>query len=160
MQRQRVPETKDDGDAEGFLPAAGAPGRWLVLAVVAIGGAAGALARHGVDLLLPTTPGTFPWSTFTVNAAGCLLLGLLAGLLYRPDRHRLLVPFVVTGLLGGFTTFSTYTVQTIDLGLRSGAGASLAYLLATPVSALVAVEVGFTVVRWRRRDRPGVPIRW
>nr|MBA3525137.1 CrcB family protein [Geodermatophilaceae bacterium] len=70
------------------------------------------------------------------------------------------VPFVVTGLLGGFTTFSTYTVQTVELGLRSGFGAGLAYLLATLVAALIAVEVGFMSTRWRRRDRPGVPIRW
>ncbi|MBA3524093.1 MAG: CrcB family protein, partial [Geodermatophilaceae bacterium] len=107
----------DDGDAERFRPAPGRRRRrGPVLLAVAAGGAVGALARHGVDLLLPVEPATFPLGTFAVNVAGCLLLGVLAGALYQPDRHRLVLPFVVTGVLGGFTTFSTYTVQTVDLG--------------------------------------------
>lgn len=149
----------DPGDAVGRLPSRGAAGRGAVLLVVAVGGALGALARHGVDLALPVAPGTFPLGTFAVNVSGCLLLGVLAGVLHRPDRGRLLLPFVVTGLLGGYTTFSTYTVQTVELGLRSGFGAGAGYLVATLVAALVAVETGFLAVRWWRRDRPGVPIR-
>jgi CrcB protein len=132
---------------EGAAPEATQPARWPVLVVVAVGGAIGAVARHGVDVLLPAAERGFPVGTFLVNVVGCLIIGALAGLFYRARTHRLVQPFLGVGILGGFTTFSTYTVQAVSLGLRDEVGTSFGYLLATVLAALVAVEIGLILSR-------------
>lgn len=90
-----------------------------VVGVVAAGGALGASARYGAELLRPTPEGAFPWTTFTVNVIGCGVLGVLMVLLTERSAewsteapHPLLRPFLGTGFCGGFTTFSTYSLQT------------------------------------------------
>ncbi|OZM84033.1 camphor resistance protein CrcB [Pseudonocardia sp. MH-G8] len=113
-------------------------GQWPVLAAVAAGGALGALARWGVGLALPTPPGAPPWPTLGINVAGCLLMGLLLGVLSRRRTHPLLRPFAGTGVLGGFTTFSGYAVDGLGLPLGPAAG----YLAGTLAGALVATSVG------------------
>ena len=130
-------------------PAASAgPAGWPVLAVVAIGGAIGAAGRYGVDVVLPAAPRGFPLGTFLVNVIGCLLIGVLAGVVFRPGAHRLLRPFVAVGVLGGFTTFSTYTVEAVTLALDDAAGTALGYLLATVAGSVLAVESGLLLNRW------------
>ena len=127
-----------------------------VLAAIAAGGAMGALARHLLEESVPTVPGAFPWATFLINVSGSLLIGvLMATLGLLPSRRRLARPFLGVGFLGGFTTFSTYAVQSHAL-VRSGhpVGA-LAYLGGTVLAALVAVLGGVLLVRsleaaWRR----------
>lgn len=126
---------------------------WLLFGVLAVGGALGAAGRYGVELLLPDQPGAFPLGTFLVNVVGCLVLGALAGTVYRADRHRLLLPFVGPGLLGGFTTFSTYTVQTVTLALDGVVGTAAGYLLTTLVAGFVAVEAGLSLSRWLAHGR-------
>jgi fluoride exporter len=127
-----------------------------VLAAIAAGGAVGALARHLVGEALPTAPGAFPWGTFLINVSGSLLIGILItalGLL--PAHHRLVRPFLGVGLLGGFTTFSTYAVQSHEL-VRSGRPVlALAYLGGTVLAAVLAVVGGVLLVRrlaaaWQR----------
>ncbi|MGW7574282.1 fluoride efflux transporter CrcB [Streptomyces sp. NPDC054765] len=115
-------------------------GQWPAIGVVAAGGAIGAVARYGAALLWPTGNGTFPWTTLTVNAVGCALMGVLMVVIteIRP-AHRLVRPFLGTGILGGFTTFSTYAV---DIQRLVGAGRpaeALAYLAGTLLIALAAV---------------------
>jgi CrcB protein len=86
--------------------------------------------------------------TLLINVSGCLLIGVLmvlAGELW-PGR-RLLRPFLGTGLLGGYTTFSTYIVDIQHLMSAGAAGTALAYLAGTLVSALVTVYAGMTVTR-------------
>jgi len=125
-----------------------------VLLAIACGGALGALARHGLAVWMPADVASFPWATFWANVVGCVLIGVLTVLVTevagRP--HRLLRPFVGVGLLGGFTTFSTYTVQTQQL-LTEQPGTALAYLFGTLVAALLAVETGMSLTRWGARDR-------
>lgn len=87
------------------------------LLAIAAGGAIGALARYGVTLLLAHRIGTsFPWGTLAVNGAGSLLLGLLVGL---ADADPRLPPaakaLVGTGFCGAFTTFSTFSVETVRM---------------------------------------------
>src|SRR3954470_6900608 len=84
--------------------------------LAALGGALGALSRWGVATVLPPSPGGWPWATLLVNLTGCLLIGvLLAVLLARfPDRP-LLRPFLATGVLGGYTTYSTFAVDSVAL---------------------------------------------
>jgi fluoride exporter len=119
-----------------------------VLAVVALGGGLGAVARYGLAELWPTPPGTFPWATFVVNTVGCLLIGVLMVLITDIwSAHRLVRPFLGVGVLGGFTTFSTYAVEVRAL-LRPGAvPIAFAYLAGTVVAALLAVILGVWATR-------------
>ncbi|MGY2061256.1 fluoride efflux transporter FluC, partial [Nocardia gipuzkoensis] len=90
--------------------------RATLLATIAIGGSLGALARYGLAELWPTPPEGFPWATFTTNVSGCFLIGVLMVLITDIwIAHRLLRPFLGVGVLGGFTTFSTYTNETRNL---------------------------------------------
>jgi CrcB protein len=114
-----------------------------VLTAISIGGALGALARYGLAMTFPRhTPG-FPWATFATNVSGCLLIGVLMVVISAArSPHRLLRPLLGVGLLGGFTTFSTYVVETQALVAVGEARTGLAYLGATLVSALLAVYAG------------------
>jgi CrcB protein len=119
-----------------------------VLAVIALGGGLGALARHGLTIALPTPPGHFPWATFITNVSGCLLIGVLMVLVTEVwTAHRLVRPFLGVGVLGGFTTYSTYAVEINGL-LRPGTvGVAFVYLAGTLVCAMLAVLVGAVVTR-------------
>ncbi|MFB7410715.1 fluoride efflux transporter CrcB [Streptomyces sp. NPDC056202] len=125
-----------------------------VVGVVAAGGALGASARYGTGLVWPTPEGAFPWTTFTVNVIGCVLLGALMVLLTeRPTEwstappHPLLRPFLGTGFCGGFTTFSTYSLETERLLSAGDPTRGLLYLGGTLVSALAAVWAGVAGAR-------------
>lgn len=118
-----------------------------VLAAVAAGGVCGALARYAIALAYPAPPRDFPWSTFGVNVAGCLLIGLLLAVTeVRSPRgrtvHRLVRPFLATGVLGGFTTFSTHTVEVVGLLAADRVALGVAYVAAMVVTALFAVQLG------------------
>src|SRR5262245_59085177 len=83
-----------------------------VLISISLGGALGAAARYGLGVAFPTAPGEFPWTIFMVNVVGCLLIGVLMVLVTEVFANRaLLRPFLGVGVLGGFTTFSTYVEQ-------------------------------------------------
>ena len=119
-----------------------------VLGVIAVGGALGALARYGVGLALPTEPGRFPWGTFLVNVAGCLLIGVLMVLVTDVFTARpLLRPFLGVGVLGGFTTFSTYANEIRGLLAPGELPVAFAYLAGTLVGALLAVLLGMVGMR-------------
>ncbi|MFE5901174.1 fluoride efflux transporter CrcB [Streptomyces sp. NPDC056488] len=118
------------------------------LAVVAVGGSLGALARFGASLLWPTPTGAFPWTTLTVNAAGCLVIGVfLVAVTEVFTAHPLLRPFFGTGFLGGFTTFSTYCVDIERLVDAGRATTALTYLVATVAAATAAVAAGASGTR-------------
>jgi fluoride exporter len=119
-----------------------------VLLAVAVGGALGAVARYGLSVAWPHRPGTFPWATFVTNVSGCLLIGALMVLVTEVwAAHRLLRPLLGTGVLGGYTTFSTYTVDTQQLIVAGAGGTALVYLVATLAGALAAVHLGVTATR-------------
>jgi CrcB protein len=109
----------------------------------ALGGALGALARWGVSSSLPHARGTWPWATLLVNLTGCLVIGaLLAVLLARFPHSPWLRPFLAVGVLGGYTTYSTFAVDVVQL-TRAGHGPlAAAYLLASVVGGVLAVVVG------------------
>ncbi|MER6500213.1 fluoride efflux transporter CrcB [Streptomyces sp. NPDC001455] len=126
-----------------------------VVAVVAVGGAVGATARYGASLLWPTATGSFPWTTLTVNAVGCAVIGVFMVVITDTwAAHRLVRPFFGTGVLGGFTTFSTYAVDIQRLVDGREARTGLAYLALTPVVALTAVWLAVALTRrvitWRQ----------
>ena len=140
-----------DPDVDLHLSAARAelrPNPLPVLAAISAGGALGALARHGLSVAWPHPPGGFAWSTFVVNVSGCLLIGvLMAALTGRLVAWRLARPFLGVGVLGGYTTFSTYVVDIGHAAADGTAGTALAYLAATLVAALAAVWAGSALTR-------------
>jgi CrcB protein len=119
-----------------------------ILAAVSLGGALGGSARYGIAQLVDISPGTFPWGTFWINASGSLALGfLLTFILERVAPTRYLRPFVATGFLGAFTTYSTFAVET-DLLVRNGHGAvALAYAVASLATGFLAVWAGILLAR-------------
>ena len=119
-----------------------------VLGVIALGGALGAAARHLAGEAWPHPPGAVPWATLGVNVTGSFLLGLL--MFYVSDvwpPRRYVRPFLGVGVLGGFTTFSAYALETRALLAGGHLGAALAYLVGTLVLALGAVVAGAVVGR-------------
>jgi fluoride exporter len=117
-----------------------------LLAAVSAGGVLGALARYGLQSAYPHTAREPGWATLAVNVSGCLLIGVLAMVIAgRPGTHRLMRPFLVTGVLGGYTTFSTYIVD-IQRALLAGAPrTALLYGAATLAGALLAAWTGMRV---------------
>jgi CrcB protein len=117
-----------------------------LLAAVSCGGVLGALARYGLQTAYPHTAREFGWATLSVNVSGCLLIGIIAVLIASaPGTHRLVRPFLVTGVLGGYTTFSTYIVD-IQRALLAGAPrAALLYGAATLAAALAAAWAGMRI---------------
>ncbi|MFD4373686.1 fluoride efflux transporter CrcB [Streptomyces sp. NPDC058486] len=132
-----------------------ARGRLPVALAVSAGGAAGAAARYGAALLWPTPQGAFPWTVFLVNAAGCALLGVLMVVLTEPRTapKPLLRPFLGTGFCGGFTTFSTYALDTQRLLATGHTARALLYFGGTLVTALAAVVAGTAAARSLVRER-------
>lgn len=119
----------------------------------AVGGAVGSLARWGVAELWPGTPTVFPWSTFAVNVVGCLLLGLLLGSPAGQDPLRRV--FLGAGVLGGFTTFSTYALE-VKVTTDAGHGSTAAVYAAASVAACLLAAHGGR--RWAERHDDLSPV--
>ncbi len=127
--------------------------RWLAL--IFLGAALGTTARSLLEGAWPAAPGAFPFTTFWINVAGSLLLGMLLEAIAESGRdtgwRRGLRLGVGTGVLGGFTTYSTFSVETVLL-LRSGNGLLAAgYALASVVTGVLAALLGVRLVRWTTR---------
>ncbi|WP_378733353.1 fluoride efflux transporter CrcB [Nocardia brasiliensis] len=120
-----------------------------VLVVISLGGGLGALARYAFGVWWPAGPDQVPWSTLAVNVMGCFAIGMLMVLITEVwVAHRLLRPFLGIGVLGGFTTFSTYGLEVRRL-LESGATVqALGYLGGTVVASLGAVVLAMGMTRW------------
>jgi CrcB protein len=120
-----------------------------VALAVAVGGAFGALVRYGLDRLIERrSESVFPWSTFAINVTGCLVIGLLIAALV--DRHQApawLRLGLVMGVVGGYTTFSTYAQETLDLLEEHHVGVALAYSLGSVGLGVLAVYAGLRLGR-------------
>jgi len=126
-----------------------------LLGVIAVGGSVGACLRYGAALAWPTPAGGFPATTLAVNTAGCAAMGaLMAVITAVPSTHPLVRPFLGTGVLGGFTTFSTYALDGQRLLGAGRAGIALAYLAGTVAAALAAVALGQVATRLGLRALP------
>jgi CrcB protein len=152
------PERADRADRAGMpaRPVSPWQGQEPVVAMVALGGAIGATARYGASLLWPSQADGFPWTTFWVNVVGCAVIGVFMVVITEAwAAHRLVRPFFGTGVLGGFTTFSTYAVDIQKLVDEGHPGTGLAYLAATLFAALAAVWLAVSAARralaWSRR---------
>lgn len=117
----------------------------LAFLQVALGGAIGSAARYGVTLAAARMTG-LPLGTLAVNVAGSFLMGLLAATLaLRGNQH--LAPFLLTGILGGFTTFSAFSLDTLTLWERGEAGLALAYVFGSVLLSLLAIIAGLAIGR-------------
>jgi fluoride exporter len=118
--------------------------RMPVIVGVAFGGALGASARYGLDRLIErSSSSVFPLSTFTLNVTGCFLIGVISAALV--DRHHLpawLRVGLVVGAVGGYTTFSTFAQEALDLGEIHHVATAAAYVCASVAAGLLAVYAG------------------
>lgn len=119
--------------------------------LVFLGGGLGAMLRYGAALLvaargtgLGPEAAAFPWATLAVNLVGSFLIGVLAGLLAGRETARLVL---VTGLLGGFTTFSAFSLDTLTLLGSGRAGFALGYVAASVVGGLALAWLGAHTTR-------------
>lgn len=125
-----------------------------VLAVIALGGGLGSLARYGVEQLLPSGDEAFPWATFSVNLGGCLALGVLMVFVTEVwGSGRYARPFFGIGVLGGLTTFSSLTLELRTLTSAGGWLLATGYLLGTIAGGLLAVWAGMATTRWLTAHR-------
>ena len=122
------------------------------IAAVALGGVLGALARAGISTAVPhPDAAAWPWATFVTNLLGCLVLGVVldwvdnrqaAWKAVHPRRSRLMRPFLAAGVLGGFTTFSTFSVETFGMLRAHAVVPGVAYAVASVLLGVAFVVVG------------------
>ena len=117
------------------------------LLTVAVGGAIGSSLRHLANVgALRLVGSGFPWATLTVNVIGSFLMGALV-VWFAPRDLMRFAPFLMTGVLGGFTTFSAFSLDTVTLWQRGEATTAAAYVAASIILSLVALLAGMATVR-------------
>ena len=116
--------------------------------LVGLGGGVGAMARYGISLAIPAPPSGWPWATFLINVTGSLLIGLLAGWVSAKggagEPWRLLLG---VGVLGGYTTFSAYSLETLGLIERNDITGAAVYSLGSVIAGLASVAIGVAIAR-------------
>jgi CrcB protein len=145
-----LPDTAEPGTTARQARAARARGAGpgpADIAAIAVGGGLGTVIRYLLSQAFPAGQG-FPWAIFVINVTGCFALGLLMVYLLDvwPPRW-LLRPFLAIGLIGGYTTFSTYAAGIVTLIRQHALALATAYALASVIAGLVAVWCGFTAAR-------------
>jgi len=120
-----------------------------MIGAVATGGAIGSLARYYLDSLIQSLAGsTFPFGIFVVNISGGLIMGLLTELMALKWNVSMETrAFLTTGILGGYTTFSTFSLQSAMLIERHAYGQAAIYIVGSAVLSIVALFAGFWIVR-------------
>ncbi len=114
-----------------------------------VGGALGSGARHAVNVGFGRWVGSggFPWWTLSVNVVGCCLMGVLVEVLAQKfSGSQEMRTFFATGVLGGFTTFSAFSLETLQLVQRGSIGAAGAYAVASLVLCLLAAALSYALV--------------
>jgi CrcB protein len=128
------------------------------LSLVAAGGALGVLARYGIGEAAPVEPGRFPLTTFALNVGGAFVLGVVLEWLTRHHDLEHWVRFVVgVGVLGAFTTFSTFMVETVQLVRDGHTTIALGYAAASVAVGVAATFAGLWVAGWRGARMPIPP---
>ena len=118
------------------------------LLLVGTGGFAGSVSRYLLTKFVTAKwPMAFPWGTFSVNILGCFLIGIIMGLSFQSAMSTQTRLLLATGFCGGFTTFSTYSLEIFELYQRGEAGISLFYLFASIIAGFLGVWLGLWLVK-------------
>jgi CrcB protein len=117
--------------------------------LVFFGGGLGATLRHGVNVVCPRLFGTaFPYHTFIINITGSIVMGLIAGYLaFKGEASQPWRLFLMTGILGGYTTFSAFSLDTALLYERGEIGSALFYVLGSVVFSILGLVAGLALMR-------------
>ena len=123
--------------------------KWTFILAVAAGGSLGSVARYLVGIGFGRLVGSdFPWGTFFINVSGSLLIGLFAGLFAtRWDLPQVVRIFLTVGICGGYTTFSTFSLDAFYLMERGELLAAGAYVAGSAVASIMALILAMQIVR-------------
>jgi CrcB protein len=118
---------------------------------VALGGALGSVVRFWMTTVMTAVTGPrYPWGTLLINVAGSFIIGLVAGLTLTPERlgwHPSVRIFLMTGFCGGFTTFSAFSLQALELLQAGETVAALGYMVASVILCVAFTWFGWMIVR-------------
>lgn len=124
---------------------------WLL---VALGGAVGASLRYGAGLLLFKPTSGFPWTTWWVNIFGCLLAGIFFAYSQKfPVLQNEARLFLMVGILGGFTTFSSFGLETFQLLKHGQTTLALGYMISSVMMGILVLTLGFYLFQWLLHSR-------
>ena len=123
--------------------------RSLAFILIFVGGGFGSMLRHGVNLASAALFGVnFPYGTMIVNITGSFAMGVIAGwFALRGQGGQMMSLFLTTGILGGFTTFSAFSLDAALLWERNQTGGAILYVLASVVAAIIGVFAGLAAMR-------------
>jgi fluoride exporter len=126
--------------------------QFVIVVAIACGGVVGSVSRYLLSLALPTETGRFPWGTFLINVTGSALLGFLLVLLMEQfPRGHLARPALGTGIIGAYTTFSTFVVEAVLLVRDGQVLSALTYVLLSVLVGIGALWIGMTGARLAMR---------
>ncbi len=115
-----------------------------IIAYIALGGAFGALLRYGVGLAIkPENTLAFPIHTFLINVVGCVGIGIVASILQNTPFNELMQYFVIVGLLGGFTTFSSFSLESFYLLKNGKTLIAASYMLLSNSMGITGAFIGY-----------------
>ncbi|MFM7797188.1 MAG: fluoride efflux transporter CrcB [Candidatus Nitrosotenuis sp.] len=116
--------------------------------MVRLGSSAGGALRYVISICIPTKGSSFPWGTFVVNVVGCFVMGLFIGIIQKHDlQNSELKLLLATGFCGGFTTFSAFAFENLELLKLGNSTTLLTYALGSVILGILAVWVGTLLVR-------------
>jgi len=110
---------------------------------VFLGGGLGSMCRFGIARMLPVQSDAFPWATFLANGISCVILGFLAAYMLKSPLARPAALFWMTGFCGGFSTFSTFTLETWSLLQKGLIGLAAANILVSVIICLGCMYIGW-----------------
>nr|WP_174507291.1 fluoride efflux transporter CrcB [Acinetobacter sp. Marseille-Q1620] len=119
---------------------------WLL---VAIGGAIGASLRYGAGLIITRPQMYFPWTTWSINILGCFLAGIFFAFTERyPVLQQQARLFLMVGIFGGFTTFSSFGLETFQLIRQGHLSIALAYTISSVLVGVICLMIGFYIFQF------------
>lgn len=122
--------------------------QWIHIALVGVGGMTGSILRFLIgNWFVQHIPPTWPWGTFLVNLAGCLVIGMVIGSPWKPHQAEIWKLLLASGFCGGFTTFSAFSNEGFQMIRHQMFGLFAAYAISSIVLGLLAVAAGYFITR-------------